>query len=377
MIRAVRLAILVLCLIVCATLQPAAADEFYREDLRIPFAAAGPRGLEALLIRPAGARPYPLALISHGTNAKAELRQSLTPYRYYRQAVELARRGFAAVVVMRRGYGDSGGDYAEGKSCCNMAGFLRTAKADVEDLRAAIAAMKRRNDVTTQGMIAVGVSTGGFATVALASDSPAGLAAAINFAGGIRRDNGEANDPRTAGDQDALVETFRMFGGKSGVPMLWIYAANDSYFSSELAHRMFDAFKAGGGRARLVEAPAFGRDGHSLFGSGTSNWLATVDDFLREQNLGLREPLAPPPLPAVPIPPQFNGRGRSAFAEYLAAGAHKAFAVSPKGLFGYSTGSRSALKARAEALAACAEYGPDCAVYAVDDELAATADGVH
>lgn len=377
MMRAARLAIRVLCLIVCAAPQTAAADGFYREDLRIPFAAAGPRGLEALLIRPAGPRPFPLALISHGTNARAELRQNLSPYRYYRQAIEFARRGFAAVVVMRRGYGDSGGDYAEAKSCCDIASFLRTAKADVDDLRAAVAAMQRRNDVTTQGMIAVGVSTGGFATVALASDAPAGLAAAINFAGGIRREGGEANDPRQAGDQDALVETFRMFGNKPGAPMLWIYAANDSYFGPELAHRMFDAFKAGGGRARLVDAPAFGRDGHLLFGSGTSNWLPSVDDFLREQKLGLREPLAPPPLPAVPAPPQFLARGRSAFAEYLAAGPHKAFAVSPKGQFGYSVGSRSALKARAEALASCTEYGPDCALYAVDDELAATADGAR
>jgi hypothetical protein len=173
------------------------------------------------------------------------------------------------------------------------------------------------------------------------------------------------------------VETFRMFGGKSRVPMLWIYAANDSYFNSDLAHRMFDAFKAGGGRARLVDAPAFGRDGHSLFGSGMSNWLPTVNDFLREQNLGLREPLAAPSLPAVPVPPQFTGRGRNAFAEYLAMGPHKAFAVSPKGQFGYSAGSRSALKARTEALAACAEYGSDCALYAVDDELAATGGGVR
>ncbi len=45
----------------------AAADELYREELRIPMAAAGPRGLEAVLIRPAGTRRYPLALISHGT----------------------------------------------------------------------------------------------------------------------------------------------------------------------------------------------------------------------------------------------------------------------------------------------------------------------
>ena len=65
MMRAARLAIGP-CLIVCAALQPAAADGFYREDLRIPLAAAGPRGLEAMLLRPSGTRRYPLALISHG-----------------------------------------------------------------------------------------------------------------------------------------------------------------------------------------------------------------------------------------------------------------------------------------------------------------------
>src|SRR5450631_3514010 len=96
-------------LIVAAAMRPATAGELYREELRIPMAAAGPRGLEALLIRPSGTQRYPLALISHGWSA---VPQDLTPYRLYRQAVEFARRGFAALVVMRRGFGDSGGNPA-------------------------------------------------------------------------------------------------------------------------------------------------------------------------------------------------------------------------------------------------------------------------
>jgi hypothetical protein len=51
-------------LIVGIAMQPAAAEPFYREDLRIPMETAGPRGLEAMLLRPLGTRRYPVALIS-------------------------------------------------------------------------------------------------------------------------------------------------------------------------------------------------------------------------------------------------------------------------------------------------------------------------
>ena len=105
--------------------------------------------------------------------------------------------------------------------------------------------------------------------------------------------------------------------------------------------------------------------------------VADRRQFLDEQSLGRREPLAAVSFPAIPVPPQFHERGRSASADYLAAGPHKAFAMSPRGQFGYWTGMRSAAKARTKALAACSEYAPDCTVYTVDDELAATADTVR
>ena len=90
------------------------------------------------------------------------------------QALEFARRGFAALVVMRRGYGDSGGDYAENSGPCGRRDYSIAAKASVSDLRAAIDAMKSRTDVTTNGMIAVGASAGGFATRGADSGSAAG-----------------------------------------------------------------------------------------------------------------------------------------------------------------------------------------------------------
>src|SRR3982751_6927701 len=138
----------------------AQADGFYREDLRIPMAEADPNGLEALLVRPSGPQRYPLALISHGTPRDPTARPAMSPYRMLRPAIEIARRGFAVLVVMSRGYGVSGGPYAESNGPFADRDYRRAARASAVDLRAAIEAMKKRTDVSTDGMIAVGVSSG-------------------------------------------------------------------------------------------------------------------------------------------------------------------------------------------------------------------------
>jgi dienelactone hydrolase len=366
-----RLAALFCIIVVTAIAQPAMADEFHREELRIAMPAAGPGGLEALLIRPAREQRYPLALISHGASGDALERQEMSPYGFYRQALEFARRGFAALVVMRRGYGGSGGSFAEGHSCCDVGTYLRSASESADDLRAAIAAMKNRNDVTTQGMISAGVSGGGLASIALTLDPPPGLSAVISFAGGLARAQ-HADDPHNTNDEAGLVEAFRTLGERSRTPMLWVYAANDSYFRPELAHRLAVAFTAGGGRAKLIDAPAFGADGHLLFSAGTAMWPKMVDDFLREQNLATHEILPLPALPTLPPPPRLTDKGRISFTDYLTAGPHKAFAISSGGAFGYWSGTRSLQKAKDGALAGCASHAPDCTLYAIDNEPAGT-----
>ena len=351
-------------LIVSVMTPAAAAGEFYREDLRIPMAAAGPRGLEAMLIRPAGTSRYPLALLSHGAPRDDAARPNMTPNGLYMQALELARRGFAALVVMRRGYGGSDGVYAESSGPCNRRDYLIAASASAADLRAAIDAMNHRVDVTTQGMLAIGVSAGGFASIALSADPPPGLAAVISFAGG----RGSRADDDVC-DEDALVRAFATLGKKSRTPMLWVYAANDKFFRPELAHRMYAAFTAAGGRARFIDAPAFGNDGHTLFSAnGASIWTPMVDDFLRDMNLGSRDLIAAPTLP---VPRQLGEKGRSGFATYLAGRPRKAFAVSPNGAFAFRSGLRTPAEAEAAALAECAKFAPNCSLYATDDELVA------
>ena len=351
-----------------AAMQPAAAQDYVREDLRIPMPAAGPHGLEALLVRPATGGPWPLALLSHGTPTDPAERPKMSPYLLYRQAVEFARRGFAALVVLRRGYGDSGGSYAE-STCCNPGLFPSSFQATSADLHAAIAAMKGRSDVTTQGMIAVGTSAGGLASVALAADSTPGLAAVINFAGGRRWRKPGGEDIQPTDSETALVAAYKLLGARARLPMLWIYAANDSYFGPGLVRRMHEAFTAAGGQARLINLPAFGDDGHYLFSRGIATWTPIVDEFLRSQNLGRRALLPPPRLAALPPPPQLGEKGRAGFVDYLAAGPHKAFAVSPRGAWSSRSGQRTAADAQATALEACGKYAADCTVYAIDDAL--------
>ncbi len=95
-----------------------------------------------------------------------------------------------------------------------------------------------------------------------------------------------------------------------------------------------------------------------------------VDGFLRDQNLGTRDVAAMPAPAALAQPPQLGEKGRAGFTAYLSDSPHNAFAVSPKGAFAYRGGRRSAREAVDDALAACADFAPDCTLYAVDDKLA-------
>jgi dienelactone hydrolase len=361
-----KLLLLIASLVVAGA--PARAAEFYTEDLRIPMAEAGPQGLEAFLVRPAGPKRYPLALLSHGSPRSFDDRATMSAHKYFGIALEYARRGFAALIVMRRGYGTSPGGRVDSVGACANAAYLPAAAVAVADLRAAIDAMARRADVTTTGMIAAGHSAGGLATVALTAQAPPGLVAAISFAGGRgSRDDDDVCNP------DGLVQAFATFGKTSRVPMLWVYATNDSFFGPDLARRLHDGFRASGGNAKFIAAPPYGEDGHYLYSVvGRPQWTPFVDAFLREHALGSRDILSPPdPLPP---PSQLNAAARAEFARYLASTMpHKAFAVSPNGGYGWRSGRTTIDDAQRDSLAACMKWSPSCTLYAVDDRLAGAA----
>jgi dienelactone hydrolase len=343
-----------------------AQTAFVREPLRIPMAAASPNGLEALLVRPDEAGPHPLALIAHGTPREGKERPRMSPFAFLPQAMEFARRGWAAVIVMRRAYGGSGGRYAESNAPCTDPQYVPAAKASADDLKAAIEHLATRTDIDAARVIVVGHSAGGMAAAALAADPPPGLVAAISFAGG----RGSVADDKVC-QEDRLVDAFRTFGASSRIPMLWVYADNDHFFGPALAERLKTAFAAGGGNVELVRAAPFGKDGHFLFSafsaSAIARWTPPVDAFLAAHALAPRDtPLPLPPPPAVDPPANLQEEGRRAFAEYLAGPPHKAFAMSPQGPYGWQTAERTIEEAKARALEYCLKYTGDCDVVMVD-----------
>jgi dienelactone hydrolase len=319
--------------------------------------------LEALFIRPNEPGRYPLALIAHGSPRTPADRASMTPLAMLPQALEFVRRGWAAVIVMRRGYGDSDGGWAETFGSCDNPNYAAAGIAGAVDLRTTLEFVSHRPDVDPTRMIAVGLSAGGFATTALTADPPPGLIAAISFAGGRgSKESDQVCKP------DRLIEAFRTFGERSRVPMLWVYAANDHFFGPALVQQLKTAFTAGGGNVEFVGAPAFGDDGHALFSpAGIPVWTPYVEEFLRQQDLTMRASPLPLPLPSITAPNILGANGQKAFATFLIDAPHKAFAVAADGHFGWKSGMRTVDAARADALKFCQQSAKSCSVMFVDD----------
>jgi len=358
-----RRIILVLCLVLPAGAVSRAAGPFVLQPFRV-LLGGDFGGLEALLVRPSDPGRYPLALLTHGSPRSAADRPNMTPLAMLPEALEFARRGWAAAVVMRRGYGNSDGGWVEGFGSCDNPNYVASGIASAADLKLALDFISHRQDIDPAHMIAVGVSAGGFASVALTTDPPPGLLAAISFAGG----RGSPQDGQVC-HPERLVEAFRKFGQRSRLPMLWVYADNDRFFNPALAKQFDAAFTGAGGRADLVIAPAFGSNGHSLFSpSGIPEWTPYVDKFLQEQNLTMRAtPLELPP-PTISAPKVLGQNGQKAFATFLIDAPHKAFAMAPDGSFGYRSGARTVEAAKAGALKFCQQHAPHCDVMFVDDE---------
>ena len=332
---------------------PALAEGLAQTPLSIParFPDGSSATLEAMLLRPDGPGPYPIAIISHGTPRDPAERAQMTPLRYLPEAREFARRGWATVAVMRRGYGGSDGPYSETTGACNNPDYLRSARQSAEDLRQAVRYVAAQPYADPNRVIAVGVSAGGLASIALSADPPPGLQAAISFAGG----RGSIAD-REVCREERLVAAFGTLGRSSRVPTLWIYAENDLFFGPDLARRLWEAFTHEGGRGEFIAAPPHGKDGHSFFSAAIPQWTPMVDGFLAQNGLVPRKTPMALSLPALPPPPELSAANRAKFPAYVAAGGNKAFAVSSDGAFGWKSGLRSLDEAQKGALENCAAH---------------------
>lgn len=339
------------------------------EPIRLPVLLDDGKAfaLEALVVKHGIAGRLPLAIITHGSPRESAARRRMSAGHMSFQAEELARRGYIAVVVMRRGYGASEGVWAESSGRCDAADHERAARESARDLRAALRSLATWPIVDASRVIVIGQSAGGIGTVALAADPPKGLKAAINFAGG-RGSRG----PNDVCSEDRLVQAYAALGKTARIPSLWIYTENDSYFGPDLAKRMFTAYSSQGGTGDFRLLPAFAEDGHALFArrGGVPQWRPLLDDFLRQHGLPTWD--APPGDPTVadlPPPAELPSKHHGQWQRYLDAPDNKAFALSPTGRFAWRSGFYRLEQARAAALEACGQQS--CRLVSENDMLTA------
>jgi dienelactone hydrolase len=218
--------------------------------------------VHAVLFRPAGEGPFPLALIAHDSTPNAQRRAQMPQPEYRALAAWLVARGYAVLVPERPGHGATGGKYLEDHGGCDDANYSRAGYATADSIKAALSYLRAESFVRSDGAIILGDSAGAWGALALAGEDPKAVAAIIAFAPGR---GGHANDqPNQVCAPRTLISSAGEFGEDAKVPVTWLVAANDSYFSPDLSRKLADAFRAGGAKVDFRLLTASGSEGHWL-----------------------------------------------------------------------------------------------------------------
>jgi dienelactone hydrolase len=236
-----------------------------------------PVRLEAVIFKPNGAGPFPLAVINHGSTGGGR-DPAVAKQTWF--AADLAdflnERGWMVVFPQRRGRGKSDGLYDEGFSedrklgyACDAENSLRGADRALSDVDAAIAALLRRPDVAPTPVLIGGQSRGGVLAVAYAGLNPAQISGVINFVGGWLAEN--------CSTASVVNQTLFERGAHYGRPTIWLYGQGDPFYSIAHSRSNFAAFEKAGGQGSFFE---FGPNpGHFVFGD-PDLWSGPIGKYL-------------------------------------------------------------------------------------------------
>ena len=215
----------------------------------------------AVLFRPLGEGPFPLAVIAHATTQNVLRRAQMPQPEYRALAAWLVGRGFAVLVPERPGHG-GGGNYFEDQGGCDEADYARAGRVTADEIAAAVGFLRQQSFIRPGGAVVIGHSAGAWGALALAGDDRNNVAAVIAFAPGR---GGHANDlPGKVCAPHTLISAAGEFGKGARAKVTWLVAANDSYFPPAFSRQLADAFRAGGGKVDFHVLPAHGSEGHWL-----------------------------------------------------------------------------------------------------------------
>jgi len=280
-----------LLLLLASLITPSRADDqaASRRIQEEMWALQLPVPMFAYLVRPVGEGPFPMVIMNHGVSLNPTDRSFFPLVEFRDAAMWFARRGNLVVAPVGSGYGAVAHDLPE--LAIYGPFFSKIGKCTNPNFRDAglavalvdlwiIEYMTKEKMALPRDVIVVGQSAGGWASIALSSQNPPAVRAIITFAAGRgARVDGKPNNNCAP---DKLVEATGEFGRSARVPMLWIYAENDTFFGPALSKRMHDAYTNAGGKAEYHMLPPFGSDGHFLIDSAESipMWAPLVSRFL-------------------------------------------------------------------------------------------------
>jgi dienelactone hydrolase len=235
-----------------------------------------PIRLETVIFKPPGPGPFPLAVFNHGSSPKPELaRQTWASLEI---ADFLNRRGWLVAFPQRRGRGKSDGFNDEElsrngkfKLACDTDMALRDSDRALTDIDAAIAVLRRRQDVAPGPVLIGGHSRGGVLSVAYAGMHPEQTLGVINFVGGW------------IGDRCAVSESINqplfVRGVRYDRPTIWLYGQGDHYYSMAHSKKNFAAFEQAGGQGKFFEFDTPGDVGHDVI-HYPDLWASPVSEYL-------------------------------------------------------------------------------------------------
>lgn len=151
--------------------QGAEAEPNRMQQWRLPSPAPD-TAVHAVLFRPPGDGPFPLAVIAHASTQNVLRRAQMPQPEYRTLSAWLVARGFAVLVPQRPGHGASGGRYLEDQGGCDEADYISAGRATADVIAAAVGFARKQSFIRQDGMVIVGHSAGGWGALALASETP-------------------------------------------------------------------------------------------------------------------------------------------------------------------------------------------------------------
>ena len=344
------------------------------EDVRIP-AAGGLYSVAATILRPEGNGPFGAVVLNHGTPGSASGRARESSELLMSSAAVFARRGYVVVMPLRRGFGATGGEFAEDPGTCANPDYRKGEQAASDDVMAAYDYARTLPYVDGKRMILAGQSAGGIVSMYTAGTrNPQGLIAVLAFAAG--RGGNPDFRPGVPCAIEPIARLLESVGKNVKVPVLLHYAENDQYFNPSTSRLWYERFTAAGAKADYVLQPPFGRDGHYIFSEvlGVRYWLPAVEQFLGKYNIPFERLDAAEPIIAVDRLPHVSSDAcRNLYRVFLESPAPRAYAVSGDGRCGFAGGLADAADV---AVRECKTNAREaCSLYAVDADVVWAPDG--